>query len=94
MLPHEGNGRPVKYHKDARWPGGKTCEQMAAAARKAAQDAGVGTLVNLLDERADTLLDGLGPLSDDLAEVLDALRDLRTGLRDEVTEADRARTAA
>src|SRR4051812_41424507 len=67
---------------------------MAAQARKAAQDAGVAALVDVLDDRAEQLLDGLAPVAGDLQEVMDVLADLRDGLHQQVTDADRARTEA
>lgn len=94
LPPHHGPGRPVRYHHDARWPDGKTCQQMAAADRKAAREAGVGALVDSLDIRTETLLDALTPFADDLDAVMQAVTDVGEGLRAQVSEAEQARVTA
>ena len=88
-LVYDGNGRPPEYCKDRRWPGGKTCRQMAQAERDAVRAAGLDAQLDAFDSTAGQLVTVAGPLHERLGDLLAALDHVRDGALTRVGDAER-----
>src|SRR2546423_15694450 len=54
-LEYDGQGRPPEYCRDRRWPGGRTCKQMAAAERAGERAAGLDAPLDTFRASTDRL---------------------------------------
>src|SRR5439155_12355365 len=72
-LPYAGQGRPPEYHTDPPWPGGKSCKQLAAAARTAEVAAGLDVPLASLRAVTPQLRPPVEDLAGRLAGVIAAL---------------------
>jgi chromosome segregation ATPase len=86
---YDGAGRPPEYCTDRRWPGGKTCKQMAAAERDAVRAAGLDAQLDAFDSTAQRLILWAGPLNAHLADLQGALDNIHTGALTRVGDAER-----
>lgn len=78
-LPYDGRGRPPEYCQDRRWPGGRTCRQMAAAERAAERAAGLEVPLDAFRAAGDRLAAVASPLARQLAELVDAVKGVQDG---------------
>jgi chromosome segregation ATPase len=78
-LPYEGRGRPLEYCQDRRWPGDRTCRQMAAAERMAERAAGLDAPLDAFRAASDRLAMVASPLARQLAELVDAVKGVQDG---------------
>src|SRR2546423_9266675 len=60
-LEYDGQGRPPEYCRDRRWPGGRTCKQMAAAERAGERAAGLDAPLDTFRASTDRLARPPGP---------------------------------
>ena len=93
-LAYDGRGRPPEYCPDRRWPGGRTCRQMAAAERAAERAAGLATPLDTFRALSDRLADTAAPLVRQLTELLDAVTQVRDDALARMQEARQAEAAA
>src|SRR5437763_11908494 len=93
-LDYDGRGRPPEYCPDRRWPGDKTCKQMAAADRAGERAAGLDAPLDTFRASTDRLVAAAGPLAEHLTAVLTAVTAVRDGALTRVGDAERAMTAA
>lgn len=88
-LPYDGTGRPPEYCKDPRWPGGKTCKQMAQAERDAVRAAGLDVQLREFEATAEGVAQVVAPLREQLSGLLSALSRISDGALNQVGEARR-----
>src|SRR4051812_28840522 len=93
-LEYDGQGRPPEYCRDRRWPGGRTCKQMAAVERAGERAAGLDAPLDTFRASTDRLVAAAGPLAEHLTAVLAAVTGVRDGALTRVGDAERAMTAA
>src|SRR2546423_3061361 len=60
-LEYDGQGRPPEYCRDRRWPGGRTCKQLAAAERAGERAAGLDAPLDTFRASTDRLLAAAPP---------------------------------
>src|SRR6266508_1415945 len=88
LPPYAGRGRPQRYCRDRRWPGGKTCQQMAEAQRAAELAAGLDVPLAAFRTTKSEFVDAAETLGDRLDEVLDAVRAVDGGALTRIAEAE------
>lgn len=88
-LIYDGKGRPPEYCPDRRWPGGKTCRQLAATERDGIRAAGLDAPLDEYTATTDRLLAVAGPLAEHLSAVLTAVGEVRTGALTRIGDAER-----
>lgn len=93
-LAYDGRGRPPEYCADRRWPGDKTCKQMAASARAAERVAGMDAPLESFRAAGARIADVAAPLARQLSEVVEAITGVRDGALARVGEAEGETLAA
>jgi hypothetical protein len=90
LPPYSGRGRPQRYCRDRRWPGGKTCQQMAEAQRAAELAAGLDVPLAAYRSSTGTFVETATALGERLDEVLDAVRAVDGGALARIAAAEQA----
>ncbi|GIH20809.1 hypothetical protein Raf01_89810 [Rugosimonospora africana] len=94
-LDYDGRGRPPEYCPDRRWePGGRSCRQMAAAARVAERAAGLDGPLDSFRATGSRVIAAAEPLAGQLTDLLTAIAEVRDGALTRIGEAESASTAA
>src|SRR5262249_51472664 len=94
VLVYSGRGRPPEYCAERRWPGGKTCKQLAAAGREAGVAAGLDVPVSAYREATGRVLPAVEGLAAQLAGVLAAMSAVEAGAVARIEQAEVAAVAA
>ncbi|TWH62291.1 hypothetical protein [Micromonospora olivasterospora] len=93
-LAYSGRGRPPEYCPDRRWPGGKTCKQLAADERAAELAAGLDVPLAAYRDATARVLPAVQALSGELAAVVEAMRAVDGSAVARIAEAEAAAVAA
>ncbi|GIF41343.1 hypothetical protein Axi01nite_56540 [Actinoplanes xinjiangensis] len=88
-LTYDGKGRPPEYCPDRRWPGNKTCRQLAATEREGIRAAGLDAVLDEYTATTDRLLSAARPLAEHLNAVLTTVGEVRSGALTRIGEAER-----